>query len=105
MVHACRRRRRCRGRSGLTRPQISEGVQGEDEGACSGEEGAAGQQEGGQVATMEAPGGSVRGYRKEWLRPDVIAGLTAAAVVIPKAMAYATIAGLPVEVGLYTAFI
>ena len=33
------------------------------------------------------------------------AGLTAAAVVIPKAMAYATIAGLPVEVGLYTAFI
>src|SRR5437764_13305737 len=44
-------------------------------------------------------------YRKEWLRPDVIAGLTAAAVVIPKAMAYATIAGLPVQVGLYTAFL
>ncbi len=44
-------------------------------------------------------------YKKEWLRPDVIAGLTAAAVVIPKAMAYATIAGLPVEVGLYTAFL
>lgn len=44
-------------------------------------------------------------YRKEWLRPDVIAGLTTAAVVIPKAMAYATIAGLPVEVGLYTAFV
>src|SRR5262245_33891336 len=105
MVHACRRGRRRRGRPGLTRPQISEGVQGEDEGARSGEEGAARQQEGGQVATMEAPAGSVRGYRKEWLRPDVIAGLTAAAVVIPKAMAYATIAGLPVEVGLYTAFI
>ena len=32
----------------------------------------------------------------------MIAGLTAAAVVIPKAMAYATIAGLPVQVGLYT---
>src|SRR5271165_2942275 len=44
-------------------------------------------------------------YRKVWLRPDVIAGLTAAAVVIPKAMAYATIAGLPVQVGLYTAFL
>ena len=44
-------------------------------------------------------------YRKEWLRPDVIAGLTAAAIVIPKAMAYATIAGLPVQVGLYTAFV
>ena len=44
-------------------------------------------------------------YRKKWLRPDVIAGLTTAAVVIPKAMAYATIAGLPVQVGLYTAFL
>src|SRR5215510_13463056 len=38
-------------------------------------------------------------------RPDVIAGLTAAAVVIPKAMAYATIAGLPVQGGLYTAIV
>ena len=45
------------------------------------------------------------GYQKNWLRPDVIAGLTTAAVVIPKAMAYATIAGLPVQVGLYTVFI
>jgi high affinity sulfate transporter 1 len=44
-------------------------------------------------------------YRREWLRPDIIAGLTTAAVVIPKAMAYATIAGLPVQVGLYTAFV
>jgi len=44
-------------------------------------------------------------YRKEWLRFDAIAGLTSAAVVIPKAMAYATIAGLPVQVGLYTAFV
>jgi sulfate permease, SulP family len=39
------------------------------------------------------------------LRPDVIAGLTAAAVVLPKAMAYATVAGLSVSVGLYTAFV
>ncbi len=45
------------------------------------------------------------GYHGDWLRPDLVAGLTAAAVVIPKAMAYATIAGLPVEVGLYTAFV
>ena len=44
-------------------------------------------------------------YQKEWLQPDLIAGLTTAAVVIPKAMAYATIAGLPVQVGLYTAFV
>src|SRR4030095_9462444 len=41
-------------------------------------------------------------YRKEWLRLDVIAGLTAAAVVIPKGLAYATIAGGPGQVGLYT---
>jgi SulP family sulfate permease len=45
------------------------------------------------------------GYQRDWLRFDVIAGLTTAAVVIPKAMAYATIAGLPVEVGLYTTFL
>jgi len=39
------------------------------------------------------------------LRFDIIAGLTAAAVVLPKAMAYATVAGLPVAVGLYTALV
>jgi MFS superfamily sulfate permease-like transporter len=44
-------------------------------------------------------------YRPEWLRSDVIAGLTAAAVVIPMAMACATIAGLPVQVGLYAAVV
>jgi high affinity sulfate transporter 1 len=43
--------------------------------------------------------------RAIWLRADVVAGLTAAAVVVPKAMAYATVAGLPVQVGLYTAMI
>jgi len=47
----------------------------------------------------------LRAYQKDWIRLDVIAGLTAAAVVIPKAMAYASIAGLPVQVGLYTAFL
>jgi len=47
----------------------------------------------------------VRNYRREWIGFDVAAGLTAAAVVVPKAMAYATIAGLPVQVGLYTAFL
>jgi high affinity sulfate transporter 1 len=47
----------------------------------------------------------IASYRKEWLRPDLIAGVTTAAVIIPKAMAFATIAGLPVQVGLYTAFL
>ncbi len=44
-------------------------------------------------------------YQKEWLRYDLVAGLTASAVVIPKAMAYAAIAGLPLVVGLYTSLI
>jgi SulP family sulfate permease len=44
-------------------------------------------------------------YQKSWLRSDLIAGLTSAAVVIPKAMAYATIAGLPVQAGLYTVLV
>ena len=39
------------------------------------------------------------------VKADTVAGLTAAAVVLPKAMAYATVAGLPVAVGLYTAFV
>jgi high affinity sulfate transporter 1 len=44
-------------------------------------------------------------YQGPWLKLDVLAGLTAGAIVIPKAMAYATIAGLPLQVGLYTAFL
>ena len=44
-------------------------------------------------------------YQKEWLRFVLIGGLITAAVVIPKAMAYATIAGLPVQVGLYTVLV
>ena len=44
-------------------------------------------------------------YRTDWLRPDILAGLTTGAVIIPKAMAYAMIAGLPVQVGLYTALV
>ncbi len=44
-------------------------------------------------------------YRRDSLRPDIVAGLTTSAVIIPKAMAYATMAGLPVEVGLYTALV
>lgn len=44
-------------------------------------------------------------YQREWLRYDLVAGLTAAAVIIPKAMAYAAIAGLPLVVGLYTSLV
>jgi high affinity sulfate transporter 1 len=41
----------------------------------------------------------------DWLWPDIVAGLTTGAVIIPMAMAYAMIAGLPVQVGLYTALV
>lgn len=54
--------------------------------------------------TAPIPGGEISPPAMN-LRFDVIAGLTAAAVVLPKAMAYATVAGLPVAVGLYTAFV
>jgi SulP family sulfate permease len=39
------------------------------------------------------------------LRVDVVAGLSVAAVAVPQAMAYAMIAGLPAEYGLYTAIV
>ena len=45
---------------------------------------------------------SLQGYQRSWFRLDLLAGLAAGTVVVPQAMAYATIAGLPVEVGLYT---
>ncbi len=43
--------------------------------------------------------------RRDRLQADVVAGLTTGAVIIPMAMAYAMIAGLPVQVGLYTALV
>jgi high affinity sulfate transporter 1 len=47
----------------------------------------------------------LKSYKLEWLRYDLVAGLTTSAVVIPKAMAYAAIAGLPLVVGLYTSLV
>lgn len=42
-----------------------------------------------------------REYQRRWLRGDVLAGLTVAAYLIPQAMAYATVAGLPPAAGLW----
>jgi high affinity sulfate transporter 1 len=44
-------------------------------------------------------------YTGDRLPRDVVAGLTTAAVILPKAMAYAALAGLPVQAGLYTALV
>ena len=40
-------------------------------------------------------------YRPEWLRPDLVAGLTLAAYLLPAAIGNASLAGLPPEAGLY----
>jgi sulfate permease, SulP family len=49
--------------------------------------------------------GMLPGYQKDWFRADAVAGVTAAAVVIPKSMAIANIAGLPMQAGLYVALV
>ncbi|HVN59880.1 MAG TPA: SulP family inorganic anion transporter [Gaiellaceae bacterium] len=46
---------------------------------------------------------SLQGYRRNWIRGDVIAGLTVWAVLVPEALAYASIAGVSPVVGLYAA--
>ena len=40
-------------------------------------------------------------YRADWLRPDLVAALTVWALVVPQAIAYAQIAGLPPQAGLF----
>jgi high affinity sulfate transporter 1 len=45
---------------------------------------------------------AARGYRREWLRSDLVAGLVLAAILVPQGMAYAELAGLPAVTGLYT---
>jgi len=42
-------------------------------------------------------------YQRSWLRPDLIAGVTVGALVVPKALGYAGIAGVPIQHGLYAA--
>lgn len=58
-----------------------------------------------QVSAVRRPSwlfSTLEDYERRWITRDVVAGLSAGAVVIPQAMAYATIADLPVQVGLYT---
>src|SRR5215470_16971550 len=44
-------------------------------------------------------------YRREWLRADVVAGLSVAAVAVPTAIAYAQLVGFEPVVGLYAAIL
>ncbi|MGW3665056.1 SulP family inorganic anion transporter [Streptomyces sp. NPDC005141] len=53
-------------------------------------------------AVPGVPGLAVlRGYRRSWLRGDLLAGVTVAAYLVPQVMAYASVAGLPPVVGLW----
>src|SRR3954467_11404625 len=47
--------------------------------------------------------GWIRTYDRRWLRGDLIAGLTVAALIVPKNLGYADIAGIPLQNGLYAA--
>lgn len=46
-----------------------------------------------------------RSYNRDLLRPDLIAGITVGAFTIPEAIAFVSLAGLPPEVGLYSAMV
>ena len=48
---------------------------------------------------------SARRYRREWLRPDLFAGLALTALLIPAGMGYAEASGLPPETGLYATIV
>jgi sulfate permease, SulP family len=54
------------------------------------------------VAARFVPGW-LRGYERAWLAPDLLAGLIVWSVVVPQAVAYAQIAGLPPSAGLVAA--
>ena len=47
----------------------------------------------------------VRTYRREWLRADVLAGVSVCVVMIPSVIAYAGLMGLPPQHGLYAALV
>jgi sulfate permease, SulP family len=46
-----------------------------------------------------------RGYRRSWLLPDVVAGVTVCLVMIPSVIAYAGLIGIPPQYGLYAALV
>ncbi len=51
------------------------------------------------------PARILRGYRRAWLQPDLVAGVTVGVVSLPQGIAFALLAGLPAEMGIYTSVI
>jgi SulP family sulfate permease len=47
----------------------------------------------------------IRGYKRNYFQPDLISGLTVAVIMLPQAIAFALIAELPPQYGLYTAIV
>jgi SulP family sulfate permease len=47
--------------------------------------------------------GVLRSYDRSWWRGDLVAGVAVAALIIPKNLGYAGIAGIPLQNGLYAA--
>ena len=57
-----------------------------------------------QAVADTAPGiGVLRGYRRSWLGPDVYAGISVVAYMVPQVMAYTALVGVPPVAGLWTA--
>ena len=54
-----------------------------------------------RISRIFPPAQWLPGYRAAWLRHDIIAGITLAAYAIPVSMAYASLAGLPPQYGIY----
>lgn len=54
---------------------------------------------------LQRPLRLIREYKREYLRPDLLAGLTVSVVLLPQAIAFAIIAELPPQMGLYTAVV
>ncbi len=58
-----------------------------------------------ESAYLTRPWTILRGYQRSDVRPDLVAGLTIAVVLLPQAIAYAMIAELPAQMGLYSAIV
>ena len=54
-----------------------------------------------RLQALLPPFGWLKGYQRTWLGSDLMAGVTLAAYAVPVALAYATLAGLPAQVGVY----
>jgi MFS superfamily sulfate permease-like transporter len=53
---------------------------------------------------MLMPGlGLYKHYDRSWLRADLVAGLSVAAIALPVGIAYADLAGVPAVIGMYSA--